>query len=109
MIPPLKLSSVPCVESNSMPTKQAVPMTSPQESFRSFASNAAASAPEPMGPALGKISIIWAGFFAGITLGDLVLFATLVYTILQTCLLVYERIIKPIMLARAAARLPQEK
>jgi hypothetical protein len=76
-------------------------MTSPQESFRSFASDAAASAPEPMGPALGKISIIWAGFFAGITLGDLVLFATLVYTILQTCLLVYERIVKPLMLARA--------
>ena len=61
------------------------------------------AAPESVGTILGKVSIIWAGLFAGLELGDVVLFATLIYTILQICLAVYERIIKPIRAARAAA------
>ena len=60
----------------------------------------AASAPEPLGTILGKVGIVWAGLFAGITLGDLVLAATLVYTLLQITMLVVERIIKPILAAR---------
>ena len=62
------------------------------------------SAPESVGSILGKISIVWAGLFAGITLSDVVLFATLIYTVLQICLAVYERIIKPIHSLQDAAR-----
>lgn len=69
----------------------------------------AASAPEPVGNMLGKLGVVWAGFFAGIKLGDLVLLATLVYTILQICILVMERIIRPFMAARAAEKLRAEK
>jgi len=57
--------------------------------------------PEPIGAILGRVGIVWAGLFAGISLGDVVLFATLVYTLLQIGLTVYERIIKPIRAARA--------
>jgi Phage holin T7 family, holin superfamily II len=59
------------------------------------------TAPESVGTILGKVSIIWAGLFAGIKLGDVVLIATLVYTLLQIVLAVYERIIKPIRAAHA--------
>jgi hypothetical protein len=57
--------------------------------------------PESVGTILGKISIVWAGLFAGISLGDVVLVATLIYTLLQIGLAVYERIIRPIRAARA--------
>ena len=60
----------------------------------------AASAPEPMGTVVGKLGIVWVGFFAGMSLGDWVLLATLVYTLLQITLLIVERIIKPILAAR---------
>lgn len=59
------------------------------------------TAPESVGTILGKVSIIWAGLFAGIKLGDVVLIATLVYTVLQICLAVYERIIRPIQAVRS--------
>jgi Phage holin T7 family, holin superfamily II len=64
--------------------------------------------PEAMGQIFGKVGIVWAGLFAGITLGDVVLFATLVYTLLQIVLTVYERIIKPIREARIRAADSQE-
>ena len=60
----------------------------------------AASAPEPMGTVVGKLGIAWAGFFAGMSLGDWVLLATLIYTLLQITMLIVERIIKPLMAAR---------
>lgn len=44
---------------------------------------------------MGKLGIVWAGFITGISLSDLVLFATLVYTVLNIGVLVWERIIKP--------------
>lgn len=62
------------------------------------------AAPEPVGTILGKVGIVWAGLFAGIKLGDLVLVATLVYTILQIMMLIVERIIKPILAAREVRR-----
>lgn len=65
----------------------------------------AASAPESTGTILGKLGIAWGGLFAGLTLGDLVLIATLIYTLLQTGLLIVERIIKPILAARRAAKI----
>ncbi len=64
----------------------------------------AASAPEPMGTVVGKLGIVWAGFFAGMSLGDWVLLATLIYTLLQITLLIVERIIKPILAAREVRR-----
>lgn len=60
----------------------------------------AASAPESMGTVVGKLGVVWVGLFAGMKLGDWVLLATLVYTVLQILLLTVERIIKPILLAR---------
>ena len=63
----------------------------------------AASAPEPMGTVVRKLGIVWAGFFAGMSLGDWVLLATLIYTLLQITLLIVERIIKPILAARTVA------
>lgn len=65
----------------------------------------ATSAPESVGTILGKVSIIWAGLFAGIKLGDVVLMATLVYTLLQIGLAVYERIIKPLQAVHEAAKI----
>jgi len=61
----------------------------------------AASAPEPIGTVVGKLGIVWAGLFAGMTLGEWVLLTTLVYTLLQISLLVVERIIKPLWALRA--------
>ncbi len=58
---------------------------------------------ESIGTILGKVSIVWAGLFAGITLGDVVLFATLIYTLLQIALTIYERIVKPWHSAHVAA------
>jgi hypothetical protein len=72
------------------------PMSLKHEQFHAVA----ASAPEPMGTVVGKLGIAWAGFFAGMSLGDWVLLATLVYTLLQITLLIVERIIKPILAAR---------
>jgi len=56
--------------------------------------------PEPMGSILSKLGVVWAGLFAGWTLGEIVLMATLVYTVLQIIMLIVERIIKPILAAR---------
>jgi predicted lipid-binding transport protein (Tim44 family) len=64
----------------------------------------AASAPEPMGAVMGKLGVVWAGFFAGMSLGDWVLVATLVYTLLQIALAIVERIIKPILASRKEAK-----
>ena len=45
--------------------------------------------------ALIKLLVAWVGtMFGGITLSGLVLFATLVYTVLQTYLLVRDRIVR---------------
>jgi len=68
--------------------------------FRATQLEQISSQPETTGNIVGKLGIVWTGFFAGIKLGDLVLLATLVYTVLQIGLLVYERIIKPIRAAR---------
>jgi predicted lipid-binding transport protein (Tim44 family) len=67
--------------------------------------SAAASVPttEPLGAALGKVGVVWGGLFMGISLGDVVLLATLVYTLLQIYLLVAERIVKPLLAARRLA------
>ena len=66
----------------------------------------AASVPttESLGAALGKVGIVWGGLFVGISLGDIVLLATLVYTLLQIYLLVAERIVKPWRARRRIAR-----
>ena len=61
--------------------------------------------PESVGTIMGKLSLVWGGLFAGISLGDIVLVATLVYTVLQTGLAVYERIIKPIHEMKRIARI----
>lgn len=61
----------------------------------------AASSPEPVGAVVGKVGVVWAGFFAGMSLGDWVLVATLVYTLLNIALLLVERVIRPILAARA--------
>ena len=58
------------------------------------------AAPESVGNILGKVGLIWAGLFAGLKLGDVVLMATLVYTVLQIGLTVYERIVRPITASR---------
>lgn len=58
------------------------------------------AASEPVGSALGKVGLVWGGLFAGLSLGDVVLLATLVYTLLQIYLLVSERIVKPWLAAR---------
>lgn len=58
------------------------------------------AASEPVGSALGKVGLVWGGLFAGLSLGDVVLIATLVYTLLQIYLLVSERIVKPWLAAR---------
>lgn len=50
---------------------------------------------DAVGNILGKLGIAWAGFFAGISLSDLVLIATLIYTCIQTGVLIWEKIIKP--------------
>jgi Phage holin T7 family, holin superfamily II len=71
-------------------------MSQKHESFHSVA----ASAPEPMGAVMGKVAVVWTGFFAGISLGDWVLIATLVYTLIQITLTLVERVIKPILAAR---------
>ncbi len=76
----------------------------PQMDLRYESVNSAASAPEPLGTVMGKLGVVWAGLFAGISLGDVVLFATLVYTVLQIALLIAERIVKPIMAAREVRR-----
>ena len=68
-----------------------------------------ASTPEPLGNMLGKLGIVWTGFLAGIKLGDLVLIATLIYTLLQISVLVMERIIRPFMAAHAAEKLRAEQ
>ena len=53
---------------------------------------------------MGKIGLVWTGFFAGISLGDWVLIATLTYTVIQIILTIVERVIRPIMAARAARK-----
>lgn len=46
--------------------------------------------------ALIKLMVVWIGtMFGGITLSGLVLFATLVYTILQTYVLIRDRVLSP--------------
>jgi hypothetical protein len=77
------------------PTEQKTPMDS---------SALATITPEPIGTIMAKVGIVWTGLIAGISLGDIVLFATLIYTILQTVMLVVERIIKPILAAREVRR-----
>lgn len=42
-----------------------------------------------------KIAAVWAGTIFGIKLSDLVLIATLIYTVLQIGLVISDRIIKP--------------
>ena len=59
---------------------------------------------EAAGNIFGKIGIAWAGFFAGIELSDLVLLATLIYTCAQTCVLLWEKVIKPMRKSRRAVR-----
>lgn len=61
--------------------------------------------PESVGTIMGKLGLVWGGLVAGISLGDIVLVATLVYTVLQTGLAVYERIIKPIHEMQKIARI----
>ncbi len=53
---------------------------------------------------MGKVGLVWTGFFAGISLGDWVLLATLTYTVIQIILTIVERVIRPIMAARAAKK-----
>lgn len=77
-------------------TKQAPVDTVPVETLT-------AGAPESIGHILTKLGIVWTGLFAGWTLGEVVLMATLIYTILQIVMLVVERIIKPILAARKEA------
>jgi len=67
----------------------------------------AASAPEPMGAVMGKVAVVWTGFFAGMSLGEWVLVATLVYTLLQITLLIVERIIKPILAMRVRRKIQE--
>lgn len=45
--------------------------------------------------AMLKIGAVWAGTIFGIKLSDLVLIATLIYTVLQIGLLISDRIVKP--------------
>lgn len=45
--------------------------------------------------AVAKITAVWAGTLFGIQISDLVLVATLIYTVLQICILVWEKMIKP--------------
>lgn len=47
-----------------------------------------------------KLGAVWAGTIFGIKLSDLVLIATLIYTVLQIGLLISDRIIKPWLAAR---------
>ncbi len=47
-----------------------------------------------------KLGVIWAGTLWGIKISDLVLLATLLYTILQIGVLVWEKIVKPILAHR---------
>ncbi len=47
-----------------------------------------------------KIAAVWAGTIFGIKLSDLVLIATLIYTVLQIGLMVSDRIVKPWLAAR---------
>ena len=42
-----------------------------------------------------KLAVVWTGTFFGIKLSDLVLLATLCYTLLQIGILVWDRVIKP--------------
>jgi Phage holin T7 family, holin superfamily II len=53
------------------------------------------SAPSEVTTAVTKVAAVWAGTLFGIQLSDIVLLATLLYTLLQICLLVSEKIIKP--------------
>lgn len=48
-----------------------------------------------MGAAAAKLTAVWAGTLFGIQLSDLVLLATLIYTLLQICIIVWEKLIKP--------------
>lgn len=82
----------------SVPDNQRKQMDLKQETIG--AASAASSASEPVGSALGKVGLVWGGLFAGLSLGDVVLIATLVYTLLQIYLLVSERIVKPWLAAR---------
>lgn len=50
---------------------------------------------DAVGNIMGKLGIAWVGFFAGISLSDLALLATLVYTSLQIGILMWEKVIKP--------------
>jgi hypothetical protein len=75
-------------------------MSKRHESFHSIASDA----PEPMGAVMGKLGLVWTGFFAGISLGDWVLIATLTYTVIQIILTIVERVIRPILAAREARK-----
>lgn len=50
--------------------------------------------------AMLKIGAVWAGTLFGIKLSDLVLIATLIYTVLQIGLLISDRIVKPWYAAR---------
>lgn len=61
--------------------------------------------PESIRTILGKLSVIWTGLFVGIYMTDVVLIVTLIYTVLQIGLTVYERIIKPIRALQKAARI----
>lgn len=47
-----------------------------------------------------KIAAVWTGTFYGIKLSDLVLLATLLYTVLQIGVLLNDRVIKPWRAAR---------
>ena len=52
---------------------------------------------EALGSMLGKLGLVWAGFFAGVSLKDAlqiaVLVATLVYTVIQCYILVRDKIL----------------
>ena len=89
--------------STKVDTTKDKPMSLKHEQFHSVV----ASAPEPIGTIVGKLGVIWVGLFAGLKLGDLVLIATLVYTLLQTCMLIVERIIKPLWALRAEHKAAQ--
>ena len=44
-----------------------------------------------------KLAVVWTGTLFGIKLSDLVLLATLLYTVLQIGIVIWDRIVKPIM------------
>jgi hypothetical protein len=43
-----------------------------------------------------KLAVVWTGTIFGMKVSDLVLLATLIYTVLQIGLLLWDRVIKPI-------------